>query len=108
MRRLTTRVPTVFAPATRSSAEPGRLPREIEGDALERLRIELARRLVRPSSNAPTRRRLRRAIAKAEALAFTTPYPLLVLPLLAEELARAAHAQPRLSSATRATPPNRR
>ncbi len=87
-----TTVPTAFAPETRFDLEPElRPPPDARTVAeLERLRITLVRRLVKPALEAPVQRRLRRAITEAENLAFTTPFPLLVLPTLAEEMAHAA------------------
>lgn len=79
----------VFAPETEFTLEPGVRPPGHQ-ERLEALRIALVRRLVRPGLTDAARQRLRRAIAEAELLAFATPYPLLVLPLLAEEKVRFA------------------
>jgi hypothetical protein len=76
-----------FAPETQFTLEPEARLAGYE-ERLETLRITLVRRLVRPGLTGAARRRVRRAIAEAELLAFATPYPLLVLPLLAEEKAR--------------------
>lgn len=88
-----TTVLTTFAPETRFDLEPElRPPPDARTVAeLERLRITLVRRLVKPTLQAPVQRRLRRAITEAENLAFTTPFPLLVLPTLAEEMVHAAN-----------------
>ena len=88
-------VTTRFAPDARFEilpvpAVPFRGAQETE---LDLLKNELLRRLLKetpdPKFNAP----LRRAANEAAALAWMTPYPLLVLPGLLEEKARTARAQ---------------
>jgi hypothetical protein len=58
------------------------MERELEG-LKDRLFRELSRHAAEPQLHAP----LRRAVNEAAALAWLTPYPLLVLPTLAEEKA---------------------
>jgi len=95
MKSTNQRVPTKFAPETRFElapqfAEPFRAAQETR---FETLKNRLLRRLLddaaRPDLNAP----LRRAANDAAALAWTTPFPLLVFPALLEEKARRAQLQ---------------
>lgn len=61
--------------------------------ALARLRKRLLRHLTAESSNPVLLQRLRQAAEEAESLAWLSPFPLLVLPTLLEEKARAARHQ---------------
>jgi len=88
-------VKTQFAPDTRFEvspvpAVPFRGGQETE---LDRLKTRLLQQFLKdtpdPGFNAP----LRRAANEAAALAWMTPYPLLVLPALLEEKARTARLQ---------------
>ena len=85
------RVPTEFGPDTAFEVRPSppapfRARQEAE---LERLKAQLlAERL--ETRNAPLDDPLRRAANEAAALAWVTPYPLLVFPALFEERAAAA------------------
>jgi len=92
MNRTYRRVPTRFAPETRFEVQP--IPAAPFRAAQETRFEGLKRRLLLISLNElPNVRanvRLRRAANEAEALAWVTPYPLLVYPMLFEEKARAA------------------
>jgi hypothetical protein len=84
-----------FAPETRFELTPvpaalARGQPEIE---LDRLKERLLGKLLRQAPKADLRKRLRRAANDAAALAWLTPFPLLVLPVLLEELAEAARRQ---------------
>jgi hypothetical protein len=89
------RVPTTFGPDTRFSVEPvpAAAHRAEQEDRFERLKnLLLAERLeaaLDPEFNSP----LRRAANEAAALAWVTPYPLLVFPALFEEKAADALAR---------------
>jgi hypothetical protein len=80
------RVPTRFAPEIRFEVTPGRLRSEQDTE-LEQLKVRLLRE--RSQNVWETRRtfQLRRAADEAAALAWVTPYPLLVFPALFEEKA---------------------
>jgi hypothetical protein len=88
-------VKTQFAPDTRFEVSPApAVPfRGRQETELDRFKIRLLRQFLKetpdPELNAP----LRRAANEAAALAWMTPYPLLVLPALLEEKARTARAQ---------------
>ena len=91
------RIPLRFEQETRFELPPtpGALFRgDVEKD-LEQLKGRLLRQTLganpRPAFEGP----LRRALNEAAALAWLTPFPLLVLPVLAEEKAQAALAQAR-------------
>ncbi len=89
------RVPTTFGPDTRFSVEPvpAAAHRAEQEDRFERLKnLLLAERLeaaLDPECNSP----LRGAANEAAALAWVTPYPLLVFPALFEEKAADALAR---------------
>ena len=57
---------------------------------LRRLKGRLLRRMLGETDNPRAHAALRRAAAEAESLAWLSPYPLLVLPVLLEEKAREA------------------
>jgi hypothetical protein len=86
------RVPTRFAPETRFEVQPAlaapfRAAQEARFEQLKhRLLVASLGELPGPRSNV----RLRRAANEAEALAWATPYPVLVFPVLFEEKSRAA------------------
>jgi hypothetical protein len=89
MRTNARKVPTQFEAETAFAvpvpAVPSRGMMERELEALkDRVWRELRQELPNPEFHAP----LRRAVNEAAALAWLTPYPLLFLPLLAEEKAR--------------------
>ena len=67
-------------------------------DDLERLKERLLRELFRATPDPELNPLLRRAANEATALAWTTPYPLLVLPVLLEEKADAARSYARHQS----------
>jgi hypothetical protein len=89
------RIPTRFGPDTRFEVKP--VPpatfRATQENELERFKNRLLKErldeLTEPSFNAY----LRRAANEAAAIAWTTPYPLLVLPVLFEEKAETAVLQ---------------
>lgn len=92
----TQKLQTRFARETRFAIRPvpAAVPfRAAQETQLERLKARLLQRLldnaIDPELNAP----LRRAANEAAALAWTTPYPLLVLPTLLEEKACVAQRQ---------------
>jgi hypothetical protein len=95
MKKKNQRVPTKFAPETRFELAPQfEQPfRAVQETEFEKLKGRLLRRLlddaVQPELNAP----LRRAANDAEALAWTTSFPLLFFPTLLEEKARRAQLQ---------------
>jgi hypothetical protein len=60
---------------------------------LENLKARLLRDLLAETSNPVLGEALRRAVNEAATLAWMTPFPLLVLPALAEEKARSARLQ---------------
>ena len=73
---------------------------------LERLKDRLLRELLEPVTGAGQNVLLRRAANDAAALAWTTGHPLLFLPLLLEEKARAAVRQNRRQQEIRRRSPN--
>ena len=86
------RVPTQFAPETRFEVPtvPFRASQETE---LERLKNRLLQELLRDTPDAELNAPLRRAANDAASLVWATPYPLLLLPALLDEKARAARLQ---------------
>jgi hypothetical protein len=86
------KVPTRFGPETRFELTPipGVPFRAVQENGFERLKgrllAEWLAELWEPEFNSP----LRRAANEAAALAWVTPYPLLVFPVLFEEKAQAA------------------
>jgi hypothetical protein len=90
-----TRVPTTFGPETRFEVRPAppapfRATRETVLDQLkDRLLLRELDELTDPGFNGY----VRRAANEAAALAWVTPYPLLVFPTLFEEKARTALRQ---------------
>lgn len=89
------RVPTRFGPETRFEVKtaPAASFRALQDDEFERLKKRLLSErldeLVQPAFN----RYVRRAANEAAALAWLTPYPLLVFPALFEEKAQVAVIQ---------------
>ena len=89
------RVPTEFGPDTRFELKPeaGGFRRAAEENRFKALKAELLFERLKeelgPTHNNP----VRRAANEAEALAWVTPYPLLVFPTLFEEKAAAALAR---------------
>jgi hypothetical protein len=84
-----------FAPETRFELTPvpAALARGQPETELDRLKERLLGELLSRAPKAELRRRLRRAANDAAALAWLTPFPVLVLPVLLEELAEAARRQ---------------
>lgn len=83
-----------FEPETRFTLAPvvrGARP-EMETE-LEQLKSRLVRRLIVETTRPSTRVRIRQAVNDATALAWSTGSPLLLLPVLAEELAANARQQ---------------
>ena len=89
-RRLTAR----FAPETRFEVEPlnGAPFRAAQEARFEELRHRLFLTSLQELADTKANVRLRRAANEAAALAWQTPYPVLVFPVLFEEKARAAAA----------------
>ena len=89
------RVPTRFAPEVRFEVAPGPpTPFRARQDAeLERLKNELLQERRGEAWDSRLRSALRRAANDAAALAWVTPYPLLVFPVLFDEKAEAALLQ---------------
>lgn len=86
------RVPTQFAPEVRFEVAPGPpTPSRARQDAeLERLKKQLLEERRGEAWDSRLRGALRRAANDAAALAWVTPYPLLVFPVLFDERAEAA------------------
>jgi hypothetical protein len=80
-------VPTRFGPETRFELRPGPPApfRVTEENELERLKSRLLASRVRELSNPLHNAYARRAANEASALAWVTPYPLLVFPALFDE-----------------------
>ncbi|HVM47725.1 MAG TPA: hypothetical protein VMU04_06845 [Candidatus Acidoferrum sp.] len=104
MNRYYQRVPTQFGPEVRFELAAGTpAPFRARQDAeLERLKNELLRERRDEAWDSRLRVALRRAANDAAALAWVTPYPLLVFPVLFEEKARAALNQSRRQTNVRA------
>ena len=86
------RVPTEFGPETRFEVTP-LLPvpfRAVEENRFERLQDRLLAERLAEVWGADLGSHLRRAANEAAALAWVTPYPLLVFPALFDEKAEAA------------------
>jgi len=101
MNRRQNKVPTEFAPETRFAvfpvpAAPFRGTQETE---LDRLKNRLLRELLAGATTAELYAPLRRASNEAAALAWTTPFPLLVLPELLREKAETARRYTRKQAA---------
>jgi hypothetical protein len=89
------RVRAQFRPETRFQIEP-LLPapfRAQEEDPLERLKRRLLAQRLEQVREPEANGQLRRAAHEAAALAWVTPYPLLVFPVLFDERAEAAAAR---------------
>ncbi|MEO8426011.1 MAG: hypothetical protein ABI651_02755 [Verrucomicrobiota bacterium] len=84
------KLPARFGPETRfevAPVAPSRGPLEIE---LDRFKDRLLQRLLNETEDSRLKPLLRRTATEASALAWTTAYPLLVLPVLLEEKAESA------------------
>src|SRR5712671_6427815 len=86
------RVPTDFAPETRFEVKPeAPAPfRAVQETQFEKLKSELLGERLANDSDPQLNSYLRRAANDAAALAWVTPYPLLVFPALFEEKAESA------------------
>jgi hypothetical protein len=86
------RVPTEFGPETRFEVRP--VPpapfRAVQENHFEQLKTALVRERLEGLWNPELSAHVRRAANEAAALAWITPYPLLVFPALFEEKAEAA------------------
>jgi hypothetical protein len=89
------RVPTRFGPETRFEVRPAPPApfRAMQEPELERLKNRLLLRFLNELTEPKFNGYVRRAANEAAALAWVTPYPLLVLPGLFEEKAAAALVQ---------------
>lgn len=95
------RVPTRFGPDTRFELRPAPVVpfRATEENALELLKMRLLREALNENEEPRLNPHLRRAANEAVALAWATPFPLLVFPALFEEKVRTAklHAERQIS-----------
>lgn len=82
----------------RESALVRRVPRRLGEASLKQLKGSLFRRLMAGTQNPVLRAALQRAATDAESLAWLSPYPLLVLPVLLEEKARESATPPGATS----------
>ncbi len=87
---MTTNPLTPTGRATRSPGKAAKRDRRFFDPHLAGLTSSLLRRLLADTANPMLRAALHRAASEAESLAWLTPAPLLVLPILLEEKARAA------------------
>jgi hypothetical protein len=85
------RVPAEFGPETRFeiSPTPPAPFRAVQENEFERLKLALLRERLRPLSRPELIAQVRRVANETAALAWVTPYPLLVFPLLFTEAAEA-------------------
>jgi hypothetical protein len=88
-------VPTVFGPDTRFNLNPAPpLPFRVrQEDELERLKGRLVSERLETIWEPESNSQVRRAANEAAALAWATPFPLLVFPVLFDEKATAMLAQ---------------
>ncbi len=85
-------VPTRFGRATRFNLTPRFSPVDTHVQTrFEQLKTRLLKPVLQETSDAVMRRQLRLAANEAAAVAWTTPYPLLMLPVLLEEKAAEVH-----------------
>ncbi len=96
-------VPTRFGPETRFEVRPAPAVtfRATQDFGLERLKNQLLRRRLDSLSRPELTVYVRRAANEAAALAWDTPYPLLVFPALFEEKSDAALLQARRQESIR-------
>jgi hypothetical protein len=89
------RVPTTFGPETRFALRPAPAApfRATQASKLELLKDELLRQTLQQAVDAELNSQLRRAANEAAALAWVTPFPLLVFPALFDEKVATALAQ---------------
>jgi hypothetical protein len=95
----TRKVPTKFAGDTHFELPVSTAAREQE---FERLKSRLLEPLLAGTHDAGLREHLQRAAAEAASLAWMTPFPLLVLPILVEERAQEARRHAQLQAEVRA------
>jgi hypothetical protein len=95
MKRTSKRVRTRFSAQTRFDVAtiPVVSFRELQETELEGLKTRLLREHLNQEENSELHASLRRAANESAALAWMSGYPLLVLPLLLEEMAQAARSQ---------------
>ena len=95
MNRNQNRLRARFAPEIRFEVEPlpASLARGRPEAELDQLKDRLLEPLLRQTADAELVRRLRRAANEAATLAWLTPFPLLVLPVLLDEKAETAKKQ---------------
>ncbi len=86
------RVPTQFGPETRFEVKPAPAApfRAVQEDQFERLKARLVANCLEAIWKPELSAQVRRAANEAAALAWVTPYPLLVFPVLFDEKAEAA------------------
>ncbi len=86
------RIPTEFGPETRFEIEPTPAApfRAVQENCFERLKSRLLAERLEQNWEPELNSQLRRAANEAAALAWVTPYPLLVFPTLFEEKAEVA------------------
>jgi hypothetical protein len=94
------RVPTEFGPETRFDVPT--LPfRAMDEGAFERLKADLLARRLAAVWDAEANSSVRRAANEAAALAWVTPYPMLVFPALFEEKVNASELHAKRQDAIR-------
>jgi hypothetical protein len=85
------RIPTEFGPETRFELAPTVVPfRVVKTNRFEQLKGQLLAERLEEIWEPATSSQIRRAANEAAALAWVTPYPLLVFPVLFEEKAQSA------------------
>jgi len=86
------KVPARFGPETRFEIKPVAAAtfRAVQENRFERLKADLLAARLEATLEPELNSQIRRAANEAAALAWVTPYPLLVFPLLFEEIAEAA------------------
>ena len=88
------RVPTAFGPEVRFEVKPAAAPfRALLENEFERLRDQMLGERLETVWEPELNHQVRRAANEAAALAWVTPYPLLVFPVLFDEKAEAAMLQ---------------
>ncbi len=85
MKTMTKRLPTRFARPMRFKVTPVALPRAEREARLADLKERLARQYAATMEPPALKPAIERAVNDAASLAWATPFPLLVLPALAEE-----------------------
>ncbi len=93
MKTITKRLPTRFARPTRFTVTPVVLTRAERDARLAALKERLAQQYAAAPEHAALRSGIERALNDAASLAWATPFPLLVLPTLADEKVSAIRRQ---------------